>query len=224
MEQIQSAFMIDLQQIAVALRLATRRSLIVIDEFGKGTTPSNGAGLACAVFEHLIDLPDAQRPKVVASTHYHELFESSFLGPHPRVWFGQMSVQISTTADDETTEVTYLYRLIEGRTLESHGTVCAAMNGIRKDVIDRANEIIQLAAQGEDLVAACMAISEEEAAELEEARKIAARFLDEFVDMEDDGTEDEEGVESVRARLERVLQPSSIDSQRHEMRTMRASL
>lgn len=80
--------MIDLQQIALSLRLATRRSLLIIDEFGKGTdvngwrscpktflmTTSNstedGAGLACGVFEHLLDR-GVERPKVVAATHFH---------------------------------------------------------------------------------------------------------------------------------------------------------
>lgn len=62
--------MIDLQQIAISLRLATRRSLLIIDEFGKGTDSSDGAGLACGVFEHLLNR-GRQRPKVLAATHYH---------------------------------------------------------------------------------------------------------------------------------------------------------
>jgi DNA mismatch repair protein MSH5 len=68
--RIQSAFMIDLQQISLALSLATRRSLLIIDEFGKGTDSSDGAGLACAVLEHLFSL-DVESPKVIAATHYH---------------------------------------------------------------------------------------------------------------------------------------------------------
>jgi len=68
--RIQSAFMIDLQQISLALSLATRRSLLIIDEFGKGTDSSDGAGLACAVLEHLLSL-DVESPKVIAATHYH---------------------------------------------------------------------------------------------------------------------------------------------------------
>lgn len=62
--------MIDLQQIAISLRLATRRSLLIIDEFGKGTDSSDGAGLACGVFEHLLNRGQ-ERPKVLAATHYH---------------------------------------------------------------------------------------------------------------------------------------------------------
>lgn len=66
----QSAFMIDLQQISLALSLATHRSLLIIDEFGKGTDSVDGAGLACAVFEYLLSLgPDC--PKVVGATHFH---------------------------------------------------------------------------------------------------------------------------------------------------------
>lgn len=68
--RVQSAFMIDLQQISLALSQATRRSLLVIDEFGKGTDSSDGAGLACAVFEHLLSLGE-ECPKVIGATHFH---------------------------------------------------------------------------------------------------------------------------------------------------------
>jgi DNA mismatch repair protein MSH5 len=68
--RIQSAFMIDLQQISLALSLATRRSLLIIDEFGKGTDSSDGAGLACAVFKHLLSL-GTDSPKVLGITHFH---------------------------------------------------------------------------------------------------------------------------------------------------------
>jgi DNA mismatch repair protein MSH5 len=68
--RIQSAFMIDLQQMSLALGLATRRSLIIIDEFGKGTDCNDGAGLACAVFEHLLGRSN-DCPKVVGATHFH---------------------------------------------------------------------------------------------------------------------------------------------------------
>lgn len=68
--RVQSAFMIDLQQISLALSLATRRSLLIIDEFGKGTESSDGAGLACAVMEHLLGL-GSERPKVIGATHFH---------------------------------------------------------------------------------------------------------------------------------------------------------
>lgn len=66
----QSAFMIDLQQISLALNLATYRSLLIIDEFGKGTDSSDGAGLACAVMEYLLSLGNAT-PKVIGTTHFH---------------------------------------------------------------------------------------------------------------------------------------------------------
>jgi DNA mismatch repair protein MSH5 len=68
--RVQSTFMLDLQQISLALSSATRRSLLIIDEFGKGTEASDGAGLACAVMEHLLSL-GTERPKVIGATHFH---------------------------------------------------------------------------------------------------------------------------------------------------------
>jgi DNA mismatch repair protein MSH5 len=69
----QSAFMIDLQQISLALNLATPRSLLIIDEFGKGTDACDGAGLACAVMEYLLSLGN-EKPKVIGATHFHGKF------------------------------------------------------------------------------------------------------------------------------------------------------
>jgi len=78
--RVQSAFMIDLQQISLALSLATRRSLLIIDEFGKGTSCSDGAGLACAVMEHLLNL-GPERPKVIGATHFHGKLSGSSAQP-----------------------------------------------------------------------------------------------------------------------------------------------
>ncbi|TGZ76787.1 hypothetical protein EX30DRAFT_336190 [Ascodesmis nigricans] len=76
--KLQSAFLIDLQQVVDVLRQATERSLVVLDEFGKGTEESNGAGLCAAVLEELLGACEGKGgrrreevPKVVAATHYH---------------------------------------------------------------------------------------------------------------------------------------------------------
>jgi DNA mismatch repair protein MSH5 len=83
--QFQSSFGIDVQQMSIALNLATERSLLLIDEFGKGTQPEgnvaasgplhsdfgiDGAGLVCGILQHLLNRKD-KCPKVIASTHFH---------------------------------------------------------------------------------------------------------------------------------------------------------
>ena len=166
--RIQSAFMIDLQQISVALSLATRRSLIIIDEFGKGTDSNDGAGLAAGVFEHLLQ-QGAECPKVLGATHFHEIFEAGFLQPRPSLGFAHMEVRMDSEASDVEDQITYLYNYRQERSTSSYGTICAAMNGIEPPIIERADQLLLLASRGADLVEACAALPDAELAELEDA-------------------------------------------------------
>ncbi|CEN62376.1 hypothetical protein ASPCAL09011 [Aspergillus calidoustus] len=172
--QIQSTFMNDLQQISFDLKHLTGRSLLLIDEFGKGTRENDGIGLACGILEHLLSLEDA--PKVIAATHFHEILEHGFLPPTPRLQLGHMEVQVSETQELDN-QITYLYDFRLGRSTKSFGTICAALNGISKPIVDRANELASLAVRGEDLIAACAELSEEEMQALQEADALARNFL-----------------------------------------------
>ncbi|KAL8660590.1 MAG: hypothetical protein Q9202_006399 [Teloschistes flavicans] len=107
--KIQSVFMIDLQQVTKAINLSTHRSLVIIDEFGKGTDSSDGAGLACGLFEYFLGL-GARRPKVLGATHFHEIFENGFLQPRPHLSFGHMEVRIDVEAEAVEDQITYLYK------------------------------------------------------------------------------------------------------------------
>lgn len=73
-------------------------------------TPStDGAGLACGVFEHFLGLGD-ERPRVLAATHFHEIFENGFLKERPELAFGYMEVLVDESADAVEDQVTYLYK------------------------------------------------------------------------------------------------------------------
>ncbi|BCS25874.1 MutS family protein MSH5 [Aspergillus puulaauensis] len=165
--QIQSNFMNDLQQISFDLKHITDRSLLLIDEFGKGTSEHDGIGLACGILEHLLSLEDA--PKVIAATHFHEILENEFLRIRPRLQLGHMEVRVCEEPQEADDQITYLYNFRLGRSTKSFGTICAALNGINKVIVDRANELAALSARGENLIAACAVLSTEEMQALQDA-------------------------------------------------------
>lgn len=190
-----SAFMIDLQQVASILTMATRRSLVVIDEFGKGTEACDGAGLAAGVLQHLLGRRE-QAPKVLAATHFHEIFEAGFLPRQNGLGFAHMEVRVDEVRrrrvdDDEDerdvdglagggggAEVTYLYNLRPGRNSDSFGTQCAAMNGVPAAIVERASLLSRLALQGEDLVKVCAGVEKGEVEDLQRAEAVARGFLE----------------------------------------------
>ncbi|KAL4917638.1 muts domain V-domain-containing protein [Aspergillus aurantiobrunneus] len=199
--QIQSTFMNDLQQISFDLKHITGRSLLLIDEFGKGTSENDGIGLACGILEHLLSLEDA--PKVIAATHFHEILENEFLRIRPRLQLGQMEVRVCEEPKETDDQITYLYNFRLGRSTKSFGTICAALNGINKTIVDRANELASLSARGENLIAACAMLSAEEMQALQDADELARRFL--ALDL----SEDCKG-NNVRRMLEGLFDASDI--------------
>ena len=172
--KMQSAFMIDLQQIAQIISHCSPRSLIVVDEFGKGTDSADGAGLAAGVFQHFIDL-GSDSPTVLAATHYHEIFEQGYIEPETQAQFAHMEVIVD--GDSRGKEVTYLYNLKSGRSTLSYGVQCAAMSGVPIEVVQRAAELGDVMARGGDLVSLLAVTSPNETEELEEAQAVARAFL-----------------------------------------------
>ncbi|KAI1610151.1 DNA mismatch repair protein MSH5 [Exophiala viscosa] len=178
--KIQSAFMIDIQQVAIALNSCTRRSLVVIDEFGKGTDSCDGAGLAAGVFLHLLSLgPEA--PKALVATHFHEIFDVGLFSDVKNISFAHMEVRVHEREDvsliERQSDITYLYNLQPGRSALSYGTQCAAMNGIPEHIVERSYEVALLAREGKDLIAVCSAPSKDDVSELESAEVAAELFM-----------------------------------------------
>ncbi|CAM6030930.1 unnamed protein product [Sphagnum balticum] len=147
----QSSFMIDLHQIAIMLRHATSKSLCLIDEFGKGTLTTDGVGLLCSTLKQFSDweLP----PKVLACTHFSEVFNPKFLPKSENLAFYTMSIlepdngqQSSGSIDD----IVFLYRLVLGHAVPSYGkhltllTIQPESAGVAPEILVRANEILEL--------------------------------------------------------------------------------
>lgn len=202
----ESAFAIDLKQAAFSINFATRRSLILVDEFGKGTNTMDGAGLVTALLDHFLHLEE-NAPKVLVATHFHEIFEQKFLPDSPRLSFAHMEVHVDPEAENMEDQVTYLFRLTPGRSAFSFGSRCAAMNGVDAAVVKRADALTLLLARGEDLRAACARLSDRESQMLEDAESVAR----DFVEMGLDGNSPEGGqrsVDSLRKHLFELLDRS----------------
>ncbi|KAL1760365.1 DNA mismatch repair protein MutS [Schizophyllum commune] len=274
--KVQSAFMIDLNQVSLALRNSTARSLILLDEFGKGTISTghscplislaapvcalsssiplarlllsyrlvalHGAGLFCGVLKHLLDRgPDC--PKVMAATHFHDVFREDLLDPesvpiaflHMQVMFEkedttfggrqtsfgrpdtaasryETPVNVRETpinrADSRLTtplpsapargeKITYLYRVAEGLSLNSHAAQCAEIFGLPAEICARAQYVSRLISTHELGQLLDEEMSEKERDELEEAEAVCRRFLAWNLG-DDDGTE-------VKVKLAKVL-------------------
>lgn len=173
----ESAFAIDLKQVAQAMRCSTRQSLVLIDEFGKGTNPDDGAGLLAAVLDHFLSL-GAQAPKLLVATHFHELFEGRYLSGHAGLLLGHMDVRTDWEADRVEDQITYLFKLTQGHSSSSFGGRCAALNGVPSVIVDRAEAISLLLSRNEDLSSSCARLSQEEERRLGVAESVARRFLE----------------------------------------------
>ncbi|KAI2616425.1 muts domain V-domain-containing protein [Hypomontagnella submonticulosa] len=201
----ESAFSIDLRQVAFAINFATRRSLVLLDEFGKGTNNLDGAGLVTAALEHFTSL-GSERPKVLAATHFHEIFESQFLVETPELAFGHMEIRLDFDAPTMEDQVTYLFQLAPGRSISSFGSRCAAMNGVDQAVVERAESIMLMIVRNEDLEIVCSKLSDAETQKLEDAQAVAWNFLDQDIKAPPPSRKNAQGSDNwYRGILDQVL-------------------
>jgi len=130
----QSTFMVEMVETARILNLATHRSLVLLDEIGRGTSTFDGLSIAWAVAEHLHDAEGA-RPRTLFATHYHQLTDLE--RDHPRV------VNYHLTAREHAGGIVFLRKLMPGSTDKSYGIQVAKLAGVPQAVVDRAAEVLR---------------------------------------------------------------------------------
>jgi DNA mismatch repair protein MutS len=128
----ESTFMVEMKETASVLRRATRRSLVVLDEIGRGTSTYDGLAIAWAVAEHL---HDAVACRAMFATHYHELTElAATRGGTCENW--------SVSAREHEGDVVFLHKLQRGAASRSYGVACARLAGLPEPVLARARAIL----------------------------------------------------------------------------------
>ncbi len=128
-----STFMVEMTETAAILHSSTPRSLVLLDEIGRGTATFDGLSIAWAVAEYLHDSPE-HAAKTLFATHYHELTELAERLP------GAQNYQI--TAAEREGEVVFLHRLERGRASKSYGIQVARLAGLPPTVLANAREVL----------------------------------------------------------------------------------
>ena len=129
----QSTFMVEMQETANILHTASSRSLVVLDEIGRGTSTFDGLSIAWAVAEYLAT-NDKARPKTLFATHYHELTDLADALP------GVVNAHVA--AREWKDDIIFLRKIMAGRSDRSYGIQVARLAGLPSTVITRAREIL----------------------------------------------------------------------------------
>ena len=129
----QSTFMVEMIEAANILHHATQRSLLILDEIGRGTSTYDGVSIAWAVVEYIHNHPSL-RAKTLFATHYHELAQLADLLP------GVRNYNVAVT--DANGTVVFLHKIIPGGADRSYGIHVAQLAGLPRPVIQRATEIM----------------------------------------------------------------------------------
>jgi DNA mismatch repair protein MutS len=130
----QSTFMVEMTELANILNTATSRSLIVLDEIGRGTSTFDGLSIAWAVAE-FIHNKNKVGAKTLFATHYHNLTELA------EIYDGIVNYNIAIKEDKD--GIIFLRKVIPGGTNKSYGIEVAKLAGLPPDVIKRANEVLR---------------------------------------------------------------------------------
>ena len=135
----QSTFMVEMNEVANILKNATPKSLVILDEIGRGTSTYDGLSIAWAVAEYIAD-KEKIGCKTLFATHYHELLELE------EKVEGIKNYHIAVKEKGE--DIIFLRKILEGGTDESYGIHVAKLAGVPKNVVTRANKILRSLEKG----------------------------------------------------------------------------
>lgn len=130
----QSTFMVEMAETASILNQATLRSLVILDEIGRGTSTYDGISIAFSVAEYLLKAP-GKRCKTLFATHYYELTELEAQIP------GAVNYTVAVSEKGET--ITFLHKIIRGKTDRSYGIHVAEIAGLPSPVVERAKALLK---------------------------------------------------------------------------------
>lgn len=136
----QSTFMVEMTEVATILENATKKSLILLDEVGRGTSTFDGLSIAWAVAEYIHDSEDLGA-RTLFATHYHELTDLA----RTREGVKNYSIAVKEWGDD----IIFLRKIIEGGTNRSYGIQVARLAGVPENVVSRAKEVLKNLEKGE---------------------------------------------------------------------------
>jgi len=136
----QSTFMVEMVETANILNNATERSLLILDEIGRGTSTYDGLSIAWAVVEYLHNHPE-RRARTLFATHYHELTELSDRLPAVE--------NVNLAVAEEEGRVVFLHQVVPGAADRSYGIHVAQLAGVPRPVIHRAEELLEGLESGE---------------------------------------------------------------------------
>ncbi|MFO7708374.1 MAG: DNA mismatch repair protein MutS [Desulfobacterales bacterium] len=174
LSQGQSTFMVEMQETANILNHATARSLVILDEIGRGTSTFDGLSIAWAVAEYLHDL-GGTGVKTLFATHYHELTDLADLKPRVK----NFNIAVKEWND----EIIFLHKLVPGGTNRSYGIQVARLAGVPRPVIQRAKKIlfgIESGEHGAPVAAPAVRGAKPVPRQLDLFRKSDARVLEEL--------------------------------------------
>jgi DNA mismatch repair protein MutS len=134
LHQGRSTFMVEMVETAEILNHASHRSLLILDEIGRGTSTYDGLAIAWSIIEYLHNHPRL-KPRTLFATHYHELVGLADLLP--------AVVNYNVAVAEEGDSVVFLHKIVPGGADQSYGIHVAQLAGLPRDVINRANEILQ---------------------------------------------------------------------------------
>ena len=146
----QSTFMVEMAEVAAILAEATKSSLIILDEIGRGTSTYDGMAIARAVLEYCAGTLGA---KTMFATHYHELTEMEKL-------IGGV-FNLNTAVKKRGEDIVFLRRIVPGGADRSYGVEVAKLAGVPAGVVRRAREVLRVLESGEEQLAASLAPAEE---------------------------------------------------------------